>query len=207
MCRRADFTSPARHRGDGGASRETDSIFSTLRARRAGHGARVRARLSTDGPRLISRRPRRATPRSALRGRRENGPTVEKNTMILCYTGLPFGEWDVSRGVTQVGMPHGKVVDRHPAVLVALGSFLTSATFRDKLALGHIFFITRFLVTNRDAVLSRLCPNLFTSSRFVTNITSLVDSGENITFLDTSCISLGMIKASNKRQQVTLQYV
>ena len=48
-CRRAGFTSPARHRGDGGASRETDSIFSTLRARRAGHGARVRARLATGG--------------------------------------------------------------------------------------------------------------------------------------------------------------
>ena len=27
----------------------TDSIFSTLRARRAGHGARARARLATDG--------------------------------------------------------------------------------------------------------------------------------------------------------------
>ena len=48
-CRRAGFTSPARPRGDGGASRETDSIFSTLRARRAGHGARARARLATDG--------------------------------------------------------------------------------------------------------------------------------------------------------------
>ena len=48
-CRRAGFTSPARHRGDGGASRETDSIFSTLRARRAGHGARARARLATNG--------------------------------------------------------------------------------------------------------------------------------------------------------------
>ena len=48
-CRRTDFTSRARHRGDGGASRATDSIFSTLRARRAGHGARARARLATDG--------------------------------------------------------------------------------------------------------------------------------------------------------------
>ena len=48
-CRRAGFTSPARPREDGGASRETDSIFSTLRARRAGHGARARARLVTDG--------------------------------------------------------------------------------------------------------------------------------------------------------------
>ena len=48
-CRTAGFTSPARHRGNGGASHQTDSIFSTLRARRAGHGARARARLVTDG--------------------------------------------------------------------------------------------------------------------------------------------------------------
>ena len=48
-CRRAGFTSPARHRGDGGASRETDLIFSTLRARRESHGAKARARLATDG--------------------------------------------------------------------------------------------------------------------------------------------------------------
>ena len=48
LYRRAGFTSPARHRGDGGASRETDSSFSTLRAHRAGHGARARVRLATD---------------------------------------------------------------------------------------------------------------------------------------------------------------
>ena len=34
----------------------------------------------------IPRRPRRAAPTSALRGRRENGPPVENNTIILCYT-------------------------------------------------------------------------------------------------------------------------
>ena len=43
------FTSPARPRGAGGATRETDSIFSALRARCAGHGARARARLATGG--------------------------------------------------------------------------------------------------------------------------------------------------------------
>ena len=48
-CRRAGFTSPARPRRAGGATRETDSIFSTLRARRAGHGASARARLATGG--------------------------------------------------------------------------------------------------------------------------------------------------------------
>ena len=37
------------------------------------------------GPRSIPRRPRRAARRSALRVRRENGPSVEKNTLILCY--------------------------------------------------------------------------------------------------------------------------
>ena len=48
-CRRTGFTSPARPRGDGGATRETDSILSTLRAPRAEHGSRARARLATDG--------------------------------------------------------------------------------------------------------------------------------------------------------------
>ena len=49
LCRRAGFTSPVRHRGDGGASHETESICSTWRARRARHGARARAKLATDG--------------------------------------------------------------------------------------------------------------------------------------------------------------
>ena len=34
LCRRAGFTSPARPRGAGGTTRETDSIFSTLSAPR-----------------------------------------------------------------------------------------------------------------------------------------------------------------------------
>ena len=46
-CRRAGLTSPARPRGAGGATRQTDLIFWTLKARRAGHGAR--ARLATGG--------------------------------------------------------------------------------------------------------------------------------------------------------------
>ena len=89
-CRRAGFTSPARHRGDGGASRETDSIFSTLRARRAGHGARRGRGSPLAGPRSIPRRPSRAVPRSALRGRRENAPPVEKNTNLFCYIFIHF---------------------------------------------------------------------------------------------------------------------
>ena len=67
------------------------------------------------------------------------------------------------------------------------------------------FFKTRFLFTNRDAILSCLCQ-YFTSPRFVAQITS----GENVTFLDAFYISLGMAlsaKASSKRQQVVLEYI
>ena len=39
------------------------------------------------------------------------------NTRI--HTRLPFGEWDVSCGVTQAGKPQGKIINRNPAVLVA----------------------------------------------------------------------------------------
>ena len=37
-------------------------------------------------------------------------------TIIDIHTRLPFGEWDVPRGVTQAGMPQGKIINRHPAV-------------------------------------------------------------------------------------------
>ena len=46
---RAGFTTPPRPRGAGGVTRETDSIFSTPGARRAGHGARARAKLMAGG--------------------------------------------------------------------------------------------------------------------------------------------------------------
>ena len=36
---------------------------------------------------------------------------------------------------------------------------------------------------------------------------SQVDSGENVTFLDTSYISFGMTKANSEQQQVALEYV
>ena len=87
------------------------------------------------------------------RAERQKCRCSQKVHIIHSNTRLPFGEWNVSRGVTQAGMRQGKVINRHPAVLVAW-SFLKNATFRDKLALGHLFFKTRFLVTNRDAVLS-----------------------------------------------------
>ena len=45
----AGFTPPARHRGARGVALETDYIFSTLGTRRAGHGARARARLAAGG--------------------------------------------------------------------------------------------------------------------------------------------------------------
>ena len=120
------------------------------------------------GPRSIPRRPKLAARRSALRVRRENGPPVGKNTVILCYTRLPFGEWDVTRGVTQAGMPQGKIINRHPAVLlVAWRSFLTNATFRDKFALRHrkhVFW---------SQIATSFCLDFvknFASSWFVTNI-------------------------------------
>ena len=49
LCPRAGFTQPARHGGTGGVTRETDSIVSTLAARRSGHGARAKARLAGSG--------------------------------------------------------------------------------------------------------------------------------------------------------------
>ena len=33
----------------------------------------------------------------------------QKKTFIHSKTRLPFGEWDVSSGVTQAGMPQGKL--------------------------------------------------------------------------------------------------
>ena len=50
---------------------------------------------------------------------REKNAEGPKNTYLYRYTRLPFGEWDVSRRVTQAGMPQGKIINRHPAVLVA----------------------------------------------------------------------------------------
>ena len=41
-------------------------------------------------------------------------------------------------------MPQGKVINRHPAVLVAWGSFLKNSVFWDILALCHICFKTGF---------------------------------------------------------------
>ena len=106
---------PARPRGAGACSapwsrrgtRETDSIFSTTRARRAGHGARARARLASGGPRSIPHRPSRAAKRSALQGRREKGPPVEKIKILLRYIvyvltpgcALTIGGGVYSRGV------------------------------------------------------------------------------------------------------------
>ena len=89
------------------------------RAARATGRGRGRGRDSRPvGPRSIPRRVSRAAPRSALRGRRKNAPSVEKKHDFTLLQGS-FEEWDVSRGVTQVGMPQGNVFNRHPAVLVA----------------------------------------------------------------------------------------
>ena len=85
VSRREGFTSPARPRGAGGATRETDSVFSTLRARRAGHGARARARLATGGSPVDSPSYEASGAEIGHARRRENTPPVEKNTILLCY--------------------------------------------------------------------------------------------------------------------------
>ena len=65
---------------------KTGSIFSTLRARRTGHGPRARARLGGCAPRLIPRRSIPAAARSARRPRSENAPPGVKNKILLCNT-------------------------------------------------------------------------------------------------------------------------
>ena len=85
-CRRAGFTSPARHRGDGVATRETDSIFSTLRARRAGHGARARVRLATGGSPVDSPSAEASGAEICLARPSRKRPAGRKNTILICYT-------------------------------------------------------------------------------------------------------------------------
>ena len=43
----------------------------------------------------------------------------ENNFLYGVYTRIPFWEWDASLGVKQAGMPQGKMINRHPVVLVA----------------------------------------------------------------------------------------
>ena len=102
------------------------------------------------------------------RPEKKKTPNGQNNTFLYTCTRLPFGEWDVTRGVTQAGMPQGKIINRHPAVLlVAWRSFLTNATFRDKFALRHrkhVFW---------SQIATSFCLDFvknFASSWFVTNI-------------------------------------
>ena len=91
------FTSPARPRGAGGPTRENDSILSLLRARRAGRGARARARLATGGFPVDSPSTEPSGAEICLARPSRNDPPVEKNTILLCYTRFPsgtcLGEW------------------------------------------------------------------------------------------------------------------
>ena len=106
-------------------------FFRLLRARRAGHGARPRARESRlASPRSIPRRPRRAAPTPALRGRRENGPPVEKNTILLCY--IIYG-----CGLSQLLMDSRAVC--------TMSSFLRNVSNSNKI-LGHVLMRTTMLV-------------------------------------------------------------
>ena len=61
----------------------------------------------------------------------------KKTQFTLLYMASLWGVGSSLRGDASWD-PQGEVINRHPAVLVALGSFLTNATFRDKLALRHI---------------------------------------------------------------------
>ena len=74
-------SAPRRRRG---VWRNWLDSFDWERAARATGRGRGRDSRPT-GPRSIPRRARRAAPISALRGRRENGPPAEKNTIILRY--------------------------------------------------------------------------------------------------------------------------
>ena len=129
----------------------------------------------------------------------------EKYKNIRIHTRFPFGEWDVSRGVTQTGMPQGKVINRHLEVLVAWGSFPKSATFRDKLALYHFFLSTFVSHGSRRRFVLALSKTFYILT--IRDKYHIYTSGENVTFLDTSYISVGMTKAYSKRQQVALEYV
>ena len=88
-------------------SRETDSIVSTLGARRVGHGARARVRLAVGGSPVDSPS---SDPSGAEIGRARPArkcPAARKKTRFYFVTRLPFGECGVPRGVTQAGMPQG----------------------------------------------------------------------------------------------------
>ena len=87
LYRRPGFTQPARHGGTGGVTRETDSIFSTLGARRAGHGARARARLA--GGRVSGRfpvgRPERRRDRPVEPGAKNPRPSEKTRFYFVIY--------------------------------------------------------------------------------------------------------------------------
>ena len=71
------------------------------------------------GFRLVPWPPRSREQDKGLAGGGEKNADVPKTSILYSNTRLPFGEWDVSRGVTQVDMPQGEIINRHPAVLVA----------------------------------------------------------------------------------------
>ena len=54
-----------------------------------------------------------------VRVRRDMIENGRKFTNIRVHVRLPVGEWGISRGVTQAGMPRGNINGRHPEVLVA----------------------------------------------------------------------------------------
>ena len=61
------------------------------------------------GFRLVPWPPRSREQDKGLAGGGEKNADVPKTSILYSNTRLPFGEWDVSRGVTQVDMPQGEI--------------------------------------------------------------------------------------------------
>ena len=70
--------------------------------------------------------------------RRDVGKKTENFTIIHVHTRLLFGKWDVPRRVTQAGMPLENDQSPSSGTVRSMRSFLTNATFRDRLALRRI---------------------------------------------------------------------
>ena len=92
-------------------------LLSTLTPRACatdlGQGPHVRR-----GVRACSLRVQEPRAKEQTRGRKRKNADVHNNSILLCYTRLSFGEWDVPGRVTQARMPKEKIINSHPAVLL-----------------------------------------------------------------------------------------
>ena len=113
------------------------------------------------------RAPEPRAPENTRGRKRKKCRCAKKTCLYIVIQGSPS-----CSGMFPAGWRKLACINRLPAVLVAWGSFLTNATFEDKLALCHIFFKTRFSVTNRDVILSWLRQKKLYMLTIDTNITS-----------------------------------